>query len=217
MPVFDSIAERFDRWFDEDGREIFLEEVRCLNSIFPEFTKGIEIGIGSGRFSVEIGIPIGIDPSMELLKMAKNRGIVSICGKGEQLPFKPNSFDLVLLNTTLCFVSNPEKVLNEAKMVLVPDGHIVLGIINRESKVGREYQKKGETGHSVYSHARLFSEEEAVELLKKTGFTLMDVCRAIKADNSYAFIAMVFRKYEKLTNRRGCLSLSKMRRWDEED
>jgi len=194
MAVFDSIAERFDRWFDEDGREIFLEEVRCLNSIFPEFSRGIEIGLGSGRFSVEMGIPIGIDPSMELLRMAKNRGIVSICGKGEQLPFKPNSFDLVLLNTTLCFVSNPEKVLNEVKRVLVSDGHIVLGIINRESKVGREYQKKGETGRSVYSHARLFSEEEVNELLEKAGFNLLEICRAIKTDNSYAFVAMVYRK-----------------------
>ena len=80
--------------------------------------------------------------------------------------------------------------------MLVSDGYVVLGIINRESRVGKEYQKKGETGHSVYSYARLFSEEEAVELLKKTGFTLIDVCRAIKTDDSYTFIALLFRKDE---------------------
>ena len=50
----------------------------------------MEIGVGSGRFAQPLGVKIGIDPSRNMLKFAKERGIQVIRGGGENLPFKDN-------------------------------------------------------------------------------------------------------------------------------
>jgi len=50
--------------------------------MIPEFGRGLEAGIGSGRFAAPPGIGDGIDPSRPLIAMAKDRGIEVIQGAG---------------------------------------------------------------------------------------------------------------------------------------
>ena len=67
----------------------------------------------------------------------------------------------------VAIVKDPEKVIAESARVLRPGGNIIIGIIDKESFLGRFYQKKGSI---FYGHARFFDIEEVVRMLKAAGF-----------------------------------------------
>jgi ubiquinone/menaquinone biosynthesis C-methylase UbiE len=67
-------------------------------------------------------------------------------------------------------VENPEEVIKEAKRVLKDKGKIIIGIIAKNSFLGKLYQKKKAAGHKIYKYANFFTVEEVVDLLKKEGF-----------------------------------------------
>jgi len=68
--------------------------------------KGIEIGVGSGRFAVPLGIKTGVDPSPRMREIAQQKGVKVIDAVAEELPFENSQFELVLMVTTICFVDN---------------------------------------------------------------------------------------------------------------
>jgi len=92
--VFDRNWEDYDDWFDKHKNDYF-SELKALKKVIPEGF-GLEIGVGSGRFAQHLGAKIGIDPSRNMLKLAKKRSIQVILGTGENLPFKDITFDFVL-------------------------------------------------------------------------------------------------------------------------
>src|SRR3972149_6201638 len=91
--VFDRNWEKYDNWFENHG-DIYSLELKALKKGVPEGL-GLEIGVGSGRFAQPLGAKIGVDPSRNMLKLAKKRSIQVILGTGENLPFKENTFDFV--------------------------------------------------------------------------------------------------------------------------
>jgi len=170
-PPFNKLASDYDAWFEREGKLIFNIEVRAFQEILPLLPKPwLEIGVGSGRFARALGIETGIDPSLELLNIAKSRGITTIQGKGEEELFKEESFGTVFLIVTLCFADSPEAVLREAQRILTPDGKVVLGLVLKESPWGEFYGQKKQEGHRFYRYATLFSYDEVVRLLVKAGF-----------------------------------------------
>ncbi|PIP48182.1 MAG: class I SAM-dependent methyltransferase [Chloroflexi bacterium CG07_land_8_20_14_0_80_45_17] len=172
VSIFDSLASAYDTWFDQEGKLIFASEVEALKQVLPLLPKPwIELGLGSGRFAQALGIAVGLDPSSELLNMAKNRGISVFLGRGEEAPFKDNVFGTVFLIVTLCFVDSPERILSEAARFLRDEGKVVLGLILRESPWGQLYQIKKEMRHRFYRYATFYSYVEVDMLLKQTGFS----------------------------------------------
>ncbi len=167
--VFDLFTNEYDAWF-ERNRYVYLSELNLLKKIIPKGVLGLEIGVGTGRFAEPIGIEFGIDPSFNMLKLAKDRGIKVVVGVGENLPFKGESFDLVLIVVTICFVDNPIEVFTESNRVLKKGGEIVLGFVDKNSFLGKIYEDKKRAGNKFYKEAKFYSPEELGELLKKTGF-----------------------------------------------
>ena len=98
------------------------------------------MGVGSGRFAVPFGIRYGIDPSRELVRMAKNRGIEVVLGEGEHLPYRAGSFDYVLMMTVICFLDDVIAVFHEVNRVLRPGGMLVVGFIEEGGEIQRMYQ-----------------------------------------------------------------------------
>jgi len=41
--------------------------------VISPFSLSLEVGVGSGRFAQALGVSYGLDPSMELLKLARQR------------------------------------------------------------------------------------------------------------------------------------------------
>lgn len=165
VSVFNESAEDYDRWFDSHP-VIFQSELKALRKIVPQDGVGLEIGVGSGRFAEKLGIPYGLEPAQGMKPLAEKRGIQVVEGLAESLPFPDNHFDYAALITTLCFVKDPFKALQEAKRVIKPGGRIILGIIDRESPLGKSYVGKKES-NPYYRFAHFFSTKEVVDLLRK--------------------------------------------------
>ena len=96
----------------------------------------LDIGIGSGLNipfynSDKIDQVIGIDPSHELIDLAKdlaNKSRVSIdlvIGSGESIPYPDNFFDTVLVTYTMCTIPNVAIANKEMWRVLKDDGRLI--------------------------------------------------------------------------------------------
>jgi ubiquinone/menaquinone biosynthesis C-methylase UbiE len=169
MEVFDKYFEDYDQWY-ENNKSIYLSELEAFKKVIPINKKGLEIGVGTGRFAEPLGIEYGVDPSENMLSIARKRGIKTFVGKGENLPFPDKEFDYVLLAITICFVENPDKVIEEARRVLKDNGKIIIGIVDKNSPLGKFYLEKKKEGHKFYKYATFYSTEEIVEMLKKHNF-----------------------------------------------
>ncbi|MBC7328476.1 methyltransferase domain-containing protein, partial [bacterium] len=167
--VFDIYTNEYEEWF-EKNKFAYLTELEAIRRALPPHPgRGLEIGVGTGRFAQPLGIEVGIDPSDKMLEIARKRGIKAVKGEGENLPFKDEEFDFVLLAFTLCFVKDPKRVLQEAQRVLKPNGLILIGIIDRESELGKLYlSRKNES--KFYRIATFFSTQEIMDMLQELGF-----------------------------------------------
>ena len=176
IQVFNSLALDYDAWFEEEGGLIFASEVEALRQVLSLLPKPwIEIGIGSGRFAQALGIDIGLDPSGELLKLARNRGTSVFLGRGEEMPFQDGVFGAAFFVVTLCFVDSPSRALSEAGRLLRSGGKVVLGLVLRGSPWGQLYQTKKEMGHRLYKYATFYTYAEVDMLLMQTGFFIEKV------------------------------------------
>jgi SAM-dependent methyltransferase len=170
---FNSLASEYDAWFEREGKPIFDIEVRAFQKVLPLLPKPwLEVGVGSGRFAQALGIKTGIDPSVKLLKIAKNRGINGFLAKGEDEFFGVETFGTVFLIVTLCFVDSPLAVLKQAHRILKAEGKIALGLVLRESPWGQFYFAKKKEGHRFYKHATFYSYQEVSDLLNNSKFTI---------------------------------------------
>lgn len=163
---FETHVQEYDSWYDEHSK-VFDSELAAINKVLgnlhPE-QRSIEIGVGTGRFAHALNINHGLDPSSEMLTIAKKRNIVCTQAVAENLPFKNKSFDLALMITVACFLTKPHQAFSEIYRILKPDGRLVLGMIDRNSELGKTYEKK-QPENKFYRYARFLSVEEISEFL----------------------------------------------------
>jgi SAM-dependent methyltransferase len=165
---FEKNARQYDEWF-ERNHFAYDSELDAIRMLLPKVGNGTEIGVGTGRFAAPLGIKLGIEPSEAMGMIARQRGIEVVNGVAESLPFSDSVFDFALMVTTICFVENVELALKEARRVLRPRGHVIIGLIDRESPLGVFYQKH--RGESVfYGPAVFYSVDDVVSILKEAGF-----------------------------------------------
>jgi ubiquinone/menaquinone biosynthesis C-methylase UbiE len=165
---FEQHAQQYEEWF-ERNRFAYESELRAVRMLLPEGTNGIEIGVGSGRFAAPLGIKTGVDPSAKMRAIARQRGIEVIDGVAEELPFHDSRFDFALMVTTICFLDDIEAALKEAYRVLKAGGCLIIGLIDKESPVGKLYQLNKDKS-VFYRTATFYSVDEIVSHLNQTGF-----------------------------------------------
>ena len=92
--VFDRFWRRYDEWYQRNRviAELELSVVKQLIKRKPV----LEVGVGTGFFASKLGFEYGIDPSINMLRVARGRGIEVVQGVGEYLPFRDNSFKTML-------------------------------------------------------------------------------------------------------------------------
>jgi len=171
--VFNQLWEKYDRWYGKYPM-IAENELKLLRSISGNFRRpALEIGVGTGFFAKKFSLDVGVDPSINMLKAAKSKGVEVIRAVGEQLPFDSNYFETVFIIVTLCFVDNPRQVLREASRVLRSRGTLITCIIPKDSSWGRWYKEVKLS--PFYKVADFFTVEEAKRLLRESGFKVVDV------------------------------------------
>ena len=168
--AFEAHHQRYEAWF-EKHEAAYISELLALRPFVPWEGRGIEIGVGSGRFAGPLGVQVGVDPSPAMLVYAAARGIEVVQGTAENLPFVAGSFDHAMVVTTICFVDSPAEMLAEARRVLKPGGRLVIGFIDRESALGQDYLAH-QAENVFYRDATFYSSDEVAQLLLETGFSI---------------------------------------------
>ncbi|MBK7695632.1 MAG: class I SAM-dependent methyltransferase [Saprospiraceae bacterium] len=166
--VFDQNATEYDHWFDLNF-EMYQSEILALKQAIPSNKKGIEIGVGTGRFAEPLKIRHGVEPSDGMATLAKKRNVEVYKGVAENLPIGDQSFDFVTMVTTDCFLENTAKAFSEVHRILKPQGIFIIGLIDRLSELGKSYEQK-KLKNKFYKDAKFYSTEELTEFLKNAGF-----------------------------------------------
>lgn len=166
---FEAHTERYEAWFDEH-EGAYRSELTALQRLVPDPGFGLEIGVGTGRFGAPLEMAVGLDPSSSMLTYARERGIDVVTGVAEALPFPNGTFDTALMVTTICFVDDLVRAFTEANRVLASDGRLVVGYIDRESPLGRQYQATKDE-NPFYRDATFFSTEAVFDALEAAAFT----------------------------------------------
>jgi ubiquinone/menaquinone biosynthesis C-methylase UbiE len=180
VAVFEERAQEYDAWFDAHEC-IHQAEVAALRKFIPGEGLSLEVGIGTGRFAVPLGIRFGIDPSRRMLAIARQRGLRVCQAVGEQLPFRDGRFNVVLLVTVICFVDDVPTLLRELRRALKSGGHHIIGFINRNSELGRLYESRKETS-AFYRDARLYGVDEVAARMQEAGFRSLRFCETLFGD-----------------------------------
>lgn len=171
--IFQERADEYDSWYE--GSLLFETELAALRRIASPLPEPrLEIGAGPGRFAEQLGVTVGIDPAPAALHRGRKRGIIGIGAIGEQLPFKLETAGTIFLLFTLCFLSDPKQVLAECWRVLKSDGRLVIGQVPAYSHLGQQLEEKKKKGNPYYKHARFYTIEDTLKMLKQTGFSLLE-------------------------------------------
>ena len=174
---FEKYSEKYEDWF-ERNKFVYESEIQAIKELFPKVKKSIEIGVGSGKFAVPLGIKTGVDPSPRMRKIAEQKGIKVINAVAEKLPFENSQFELVLMVTTICFVDNLNLAFRETYRILKPGGYLIIGFVDKDSSLGKLYQQHKENS-LFYKIATFYSTREVVYNLSKVGFKEFDFRQTI--------------------------------------
>jgi SAM-dependent methyltransferase len=167
---FENHTAEYEAWFDKHPA-VFESEMLAIRSQFeklPENLTGIEVGLGTGRYAQALGIREGVEPARNMRRIARSRGLDAMDAAAEQLPYKDLHFDFVLF-VTICHLASAPEALREAHRVLKRGGSVLVGFIDRNAAIGKEYEAR--RANSVfYKHARFYSVDDVRALLRQARF-----------------------------------------------
>lgn len=174
---FERYAQEYDNWF-EINNYAFLSELNAIRKVLPQTKDTIEIGIGSGIFAKPLGIKEGVEPSKAMRERAVKKGIKVIDATAEELPYNNASKNGVVMITTICFVDDVRKSFLEVNRILKENGFFIIGFIDKNSPVGKEYLKHKDE-NLFYKDATFFGTEEIYSILNETGFKITGTYQTI--------------------------------------
>jgi ubiquinone/menaquinone biosynthesis C-methylase UbiE len=99
----------------------------------------------------------------------------------EALPFRDASFRLAVLVTTLCFLPAPFLALGEAARILKPGGQLIIGMIDRDSRLGRRYEAH-KMKSAFYRQAHFYPVSQVLDWVSKLPFRGMQTCQTLFKD-----------------------------------
>lgn len=178
IDAFEHYSDAYDDWF-EKNQDAYEAEFKAFRQLLPGGdARGMEIGIGSGKFAVPLGIKIGVEPSEQMAAKAEKLSLEVYSGVAEKLPFPAGQFDFVLMVTTICFVDDVVRSFQEAWRVLVSGGCILVGFVDMESELGQKYLQNRHKS-KFYREATFFSTQEVLDHLKTAGFGATEVVQTL--------------------------------------
>ena len=185
IEIFNKYSDEYDKWFDVHPW-VYKSEVETVRKLLPQKGQGVEIGAGTGRFSIPFGITIGVEPSKAMADIARSRGMTIYDAKAENLPFDDNTFDFALMVTTICFFEDPLHAIKEIRRILCPSGKVFIGMLDKDSPLGKLYEAKKKDS-KFFKYADFYSVNQVLEWLKISGYSIIRIVQTI------------FRKPEEIT------------------
>ena len=210
---YNSIADKYSRVREKDWKEMdFL-----FDKYLDPKDRVLDLGCGNGRFYDSfVGKEVeyfGVDPSLNLIDIAKKnhpQGNFQVAS-GDSLPFSGNYFDKVFSIAVLHHIPSLDfrsQFLKEAKRVLKDDGYLILTVWNLKEKVDKDFNllswfkrrklDKGDVflpwygSDNTYFHC--FNLEELVQLVKDSGFEVLDKGEILVGQRPYSNFYIVAKK-----------------------
>jgi ubiquinone/menaquinone biosynthesis C-methylase UbiE len=177
IQVFEEFHDRYDKWFTRH-EWVYRSEIEAVSRLIPRRGLGLEVGVGTGRFATPFGVAVGLDPSRAIASIAEKKGIEVVRGVGEKLPFVAGTFDFVLLVTTICFVEDPRTTLKEARRVLKDHGSVIVGLVDKNSTLGRFYESRKEAS-IFYRAATFYSVHQVRDWLTELSFAHLSAYQTV--------------------------------------
>jgi ubiquinone/menaquinone biosynthesis C-methylase UbiE len=161
-----------------------LEQRRLFELVGPVDGKRVlDLGSGDGRLTAALAIrgalavDIDIDRSMLPAASARPedvhpRSARFVRGRLEQLPFRDDTFDVVVAVTVLCLVPDQTIAVREAARVLRPGGRMVIGDLGRWNAWATRRRIQGWFGSRLWRSAHFSSSADLTRLLERAGLTV---------------------------------------------
>ncbi len=152
--------------------DIVLQKTRQ----FP-YRSVLDVGCGTGTVlsllseGREVALS-GIDISPEMIRVAKRNlktGADLEVGDSEQLPWRENSFDLVVCTDSFHHYPNPERALKEMRRVLKPHRWLIIADAWWPTPI-RQIVNSLVIPPSRYGDVRVYSTSEIYRMLEASGF-----------------------------------------------
>jgi len=154
-----SDVENFTELCDSEfGRNLMDREAEYVRKELQSCKRILDVGCGIGSIEqrlTEFNIT-GIDSSEEMLQEARKRSDKDfIQGNAEDLPFEEKSFDGTLYLTSLEFLPDFKKALEEASRVLKEKGRLLIILLNPESEYFKSHMMKEDSYFNRMKHRNL--------------------------------------------------------------
>jgi len=182
IAIFDQNVEEYEKWY-EDYSEVYESEIMAIREQLqklPENIRGVEIGLGTGRFSQPLGIKEGVEPSRPMADKAVRRGIEVVEGVAERLPYKGLQFDFALF-VTICHLNDLKRALKETHRVLKQGGSVLIGFLDKDQSIAKQYIEKRHRS-TFFAKATFFTVIHLQRLLKEAGFKDLEFNQTLFGD-----------------------------------
>lgn len=195
---YDEIAQILIKSLKEEGKNPWMDEEHWKKSeedtaeICKQYLKPgdriLDVGCGTGRMLSYFSNvkKYGIDISIDMAAMAREKGIEACMGNVEDLPYKDGSMDLVVCTDVLEHVFDLYKTISEINRVVKAGGYIILRVPQDEDLspyLDPSYPFE-------YVHLRMFS-KSSLELYCTKVFKM----KYLQAKNSYGIVEKEYKKF----------------------
>ncbi len=182
IEVFDNYVEDYEAWYDKypEVYESELAAIREQLTKLPENIRGIEVGVGTGRFAQPLGIKEGIEPSEEMAKKAISRNVEILKGVAENLPYGDLQFDFVLF-VTVCHLENIKLAIEQAHRVLKHKGSIIIGFLDKDQSIAKEYTERRQYS-TFFKKANFYTVNYIKQIVEEAGFKNLEFNQTLFGD-----------------------------------
>ena len=178
LPFNEHVAE-YEEWFHEHPY-VFQSELTAIKDLLPDRHRldGLEIGTGTGRFAEALGIMEAVEPADNMRLLAIKRGINVKDAEAEHLPYHDQSFDFVVMAFSICYFNSLRLAFKEAHRVLKQGGALVIGFLDKDSIIGRDYAAR-KASSLFYNEATFYAPEKVMEDLKGSDFHQFSISQTL--------------------------------------
>ena len=173
--IFDDWPERYDNWFETPIGKVIKEfEVDlAMDMLGPGPGQYIlDAGCGTGIFTeyfLAAGAKIkGLDLSEPMLMRAakkfKDKDFSYLPGDITRLPFENETFDKAISVTSIEFIEDGKKAVDELFRVVKQGGSVLVATLNSLSPWAARRTEQGKKGHPIFKSAIFRSPEEMLAL-----------------------------------------------------
>jgi SAM-dependent methyltransferase len=186
------LAKSYARWRSSPLGQITdrIEQELLFELLGPAPGKTLlDVGCGDAAFAMEFirrgGRATGLDADPAMVAAARQRTrpagarICLVAARAQNLPFKDATFDRVLAVTTLCFVHDAARAVEEMARVLKPGGSLVIGELGRWSFWSAYRRVRGWLGDPIWRVARFATVTKLRDLAQAAGLDVVTVRGAI--------------------------------------